>query len=67
MVCTFSKVLPIHNSKINDFLLEFGIDVKFLDTMEDEIKQAEEQHEMQQKLNDMCQLLEKLQKTQYER
>jgi len=44
-----------------------GIDVKFLDTMEEEIKQAEDRQEMQQKLNDMCQLLEKLQKTQYER
>ncbi|XP_030753771.1 bromodomain-containing protein 7 [Sitophilus oryzae] len=48
-------------------LQEIGIDVNFLDAMEDEIKQSEERHEMQQKLNDMCQLLEKLQKTQYER
>ncbi|KAH1019037.1 hypothetical protein HUJ05_006702 [Dendroctonus ponderosae] len=55
------------NGNPNASYLEFGIDVKFLDSMEDEIKQTEEQHEMQQKLNDMCQLLEKLQKTQYER
>ncbi|KAL1502688.1 hypothetical protein ABEB36_007797 [Hypothenemus hampei] len=48
-------------------LNDLGIDVNFLTNMEEEIKHVEERHEMQQKLNDMCQLLDKLQKTQYER
>ncbi|ENN80435.1 hypothetical protein YQE_03139, partial [Dendroctonus ponderosae] len=70
-VRTVLETPPTDTVKVNvdelKSLNEFGIDVKFLDSMEDEIKQTEEQHEMQQKLNDMCQLLEKLQKTQYER
>ncbi|XP_050313468.1 bromodomain-containing protein 7 isoform X2 [Anthonomus grandis grandis] len=48
-------------------LKDIGIDVNFLEGMEEDLKKAEDQQEMQKKLNDMCQLLEKLQKTQYER
>ncbi|CAG9768053.1 unnamed protein product [Ceutorhynchus assimilis] len=70
-VRTVLETTPIDSVKVNvdelKSLNDLGIDVNFLDSMDEEIKQAEERHEMQQKLNDMCQLLEKLQKTQYER
>lgn len=70
-VRTVLETTPTDSVKVNvdelRSLSDMGIDVKFLDTMEEEIKQAEDRQEMQQKLNDMCQLLEKLQKTQYER
>lgn len=35
--------------------------------MDDEIRAAEERHELQQRLDSMCQLLEKLQHTQHQR
>ncbi|KAF7282114.1 bromodomain containing 7/9 [Rhynchophorus ferrugineus] len=70
-VRTVLESTPTDTVKVNvddlRSLQDLGIDVNFLDSMEDDIKQAEERHEMQQKLNDMRLLLEKLQKTQYER
>lgn len=48
-------------------LSNLGIDVKFLQDMEEEIRLCEERHELQQKLDGMSQLLEKLYKAQYER
>ncbi|XP_066255742.1 bromodomain-containing protein 7 isoform X2 [Euwallacea similis] len=70
-VKTVLETSPIDAIKVNmeelKSLSDLGIDVNFLDNMEEELKQAEDRHEMQQKLNDMCQLLEKLQKSQYER
>lgn len=48
-------------------ILELGIDVNFLDNMEEEIRMSEERNELQQRLDSMCQLLEKLQQTQYQR
>lgn len=44
-----------------------GIDVDFLETMEEDIKTLECQQELQQKLDAMSQLLEKLHKVQYQR
>lgn len=70
-VRTVLETSPSNAVKINvnelKSLQDLGIDVAFLDKMDDEIKQGEERTEMQQKLNDMCQLLEKLQKAQYDR
>ncbi|XP_017780549.1 PREDICTED: bromodomain-containing protein 7 [Nicrophorus vespilloides] len=48
-------------------LSDLGIDVKFLDTMKDQIKSVEEQAELQEKLNNMSSLLDKLHKIQYQR
>ncbi|GJQ85979.1 hypothetical protein Trydic_g21824 [Trypoxylus dichotomus] len=44
-----------------------GIDVDFLETMEEDIRTLETQQELQQKLDAMSQLLEKLHKVQYQR
>lgn len=46
---------------------DLGIDTNFLNHMEDEIRISEERHELQQRLDSMCQLLEKLQQTQSQR
>lgn len=48
-------------------LQDLGIDTDFLDRMEDEIKVAEERHELQKQLDGMCQLLQRLQQTQHTR
>lgn len=48
-------------------LKELGIDVSFLEKMDSEIRQVEERFDMQQKLNSMCELLDKLHRTQYTR
>lgn len=47
--------------------LGLGIDVNFLDEMEEELRLSEDRQELQQRLDNMCQLLEKLQRTQYQR
>lgn len=44
-----------------------GIDTSFLDEMEDQLKLYESQQELQQRLDSMSHLLEKLQRTQYQR
>lgn len=49
------------------FFLDVGIDVAFLENMDDEIRVAEERHDLQQRLDTMCELLEKLQNSQYQR
>lgn len=46
---------------------DLGIDINFLDNMDEEIRISEERHELQQRLDSMCQLLEKLQQTQLQR
>ncbi|KAJ8940366.1 hypothetical protein NQ318_015759 [Aromia moschata] len=46
---------------------KLGININFLENMEDEIRLSEERHELQQRLDSMCQLLEKLQHTQHTR
>ncbi|XP_060534448.1 bromodomain-containing protein 7 [Cylas formicarius] len=70
-VRTVLETAPVDSVKVSmedlRSLQDVGIDVNFLESMEEDIRIDEERHEMQQKLNDMCQLLEKLQKTQYER
>lgn len=55
--------------KYNCFVLlvALGIDTGFLDEMEDQLKLYESQQELQQRLDSMTQLLEKLQRTQYQR
>lgn len=49
------------------FFLALGIDTSFLDEMEEQIKLYENQQELQQRLDSMSQLLEKLQRSQYQR
>ncbi|XP_056645348.1 bromodomain-containing protein 7 [Diorhabda sublineata] len=70
-VKTMLEVKPIDAVKVNvddlKSLQNLGIDVKFLDNMDDEIRLAEERHEMQQRLDGMYHLLEKLQNSQYQR
>ncbi|KAJ8917342.1 hypothetical protein NQ315_002364 [Exocentrus adspersus] len=70
-VKTMLEVKPIDAVKVNvddlKSLQEFGIDVNFLENMEEEIRLSEERHELQQRLDSMCQLLEKLQHSQYQR
>lgn len=41
--------------------------MSFLENMEEEVKVAEERYELQQRLNSMCELLEKLQNVQHQR
>lgn len=41
--------------------------MNFLENMEEEIRISEERHELQQRLDSMCQLLEKLQQAQFQR
>lgn len=48
-------------------LADSGIDVNFLENMEDEIRLAEERHELQQKLDSMSKLIEKLNQVQHQR
>lgn len=48
-------------------LSDSGIDVNFLENMEDEIRLAEERHELQQKLDNMSKLIEKLNQVQHQR
>ncbi|KAK9753996.1 protein of unknown function (DUF3512) [Popillia japonica] len=60
---------PTVRVKLDDLrsLANDGIDVDFLETMEDDIKTLETQQELQQKLDAMSQLLEKLHKVQFQR
>lgn len=44
-----------------------GIDTTFLDNIEEQLKLYENQQELQQRLDTMTQLLEKLQRTQFQR
>lgn len=48
-------------------LAESGIDVHFLETMEEDIRLAEERHELQMKLDNMSRLLERLNYAQNQR
>ena len=48
-------------------LSNIGIDVNFLNSMEDEVRSLEDQRQLQLKLDDMSQLLDKLHKIQYQR
>lgn len=57
----------IYFVKIKYLYVDLGIDVNFLENMDEEIRVSEERHEMQQRLDSMCQLLEKLQQTQMQR
>nr|CAI5824348.1 unnamed protein product [Callosobruchus analis] len=70
-VKTMLEVKPIDSVKVNvdelKSLQDLGIDVNFLDNMEEEIRVSEERHELQQRLDSMCELLKKLQQTQYQR
>ncbi|CAH1963535.1 unnamed protein product [Acanthoscelides obtectus] len=70
-VKTMLEVKPIDAVKVSvdelKSLQELGIDVNFLDNMEEEIRVSEERHELQQRLDSMCELLKKLQQTQYQR
>ncbi|KAG5873156.1 hypothetical protein JTB14_015637 [Gonioctena quinquepunctata] len=70
-VKTMLEVKPVDAVKINvdelKSLQELGIDVNFIDKMDEEIQAAEERNELQQRLDSMCHLLEKLQQTQYQR
>ncbi|XP_023015201.1 bromodomain containing 7/9 isoform X2 [Leptinotarsa decemlineata] len=70
-VKTMLEVKPIDAVKVNveelKSLQDLGIDVNFLDKMDEEIRVSEERNELQQRLDSMCQLLEKLQQTQYQR
>lgn len=50
-----------------NFFSALGIDTAFLDQMEEQLKLYETQQELQQRLDSMTQLLEKLQRTQYQR
>ncbi|XP_044261561.1 bromodomain-containing protein 7 isoform X1 [Tribolium madens] len=70
-VKTMLEMKPIDAIKVDveelRSLQDVGIDINFLDNMEEEIKLSEERHELQQKLDSMCQLLQKLQQTQHQR
>ncbi|XP_072381835.1 bromodomain-containing protein 7 [Diabrotica undecimpunctata] len=70
-VKTMLEVKPVDSVKVSvdelKSLNDLGIDVGFLDNMDDEIRVAEDRYEMQRRLDGMCQLLEKLQNTQYQR
>ncbi|CAH0549364.1 unnamed protein product [Brassicogethes aeneus] len=65
------EVKPADNVKINiaelKSLQDVGIDVNFLDSMNEELKLAEEKQDLQQKLDSMAILLDKLQQSQYQR
>lgn len=70
-VKTMLEVKPIDAVKVDvdelRSLQDLGIDINFLDNMENELKISEERHELQQRLDSMCQLLQKLQQTQHQR
>ncbi|KAJ3650655.1 hypothetical protein Zmor_016740 [Zophobas morio] len=70
-VKTMMEVKPIDAVKVDvdelRSLQDLGIDINFLDNMEEEIKISEERHELQQRLDSMCQLLQKLQQSQHSR
>ncbi|XP_068900678.1 bromodomain-containing protein 7 [Tenebrio molitor] len=70
-VKTMLEVKPIDAVKVDvdelRSLQDVGIDINFLDNMEEEIKLSEERHELQQRLDSMCQLLQKLQQSQHQR
>lgn len=70
-VKTVLEVKPIDSVKVDmdelKSLQSLGIDMSFLDNMEEEVKVAEERYELQQRLNSMCELLEKLQNVQHQR
>lgn len=70
-VKTMLEMKPIDAIKVNldelKSLQDLGIDINFLENMENEIRISEERHELQQRLDSMCQLLDKLQQTQNQR
>lgn len=70
-VKTILEVRPQDNVRVNvdelRTLSDAGIDVHFLENMEEEIRIAEERHELQQKLDGMSKLLEKLNQVQHQR